>query len=940
MILVPTSRYSFLLIALFVGGLLPFGTTCLAQETTKIASLELISNKIDTFRRLKQGDSALHYARIGLPLAQELQEDSLAIKMHYALGNYENESLTTTLDHLDEAERLAVKYKDWNMLGRTYYSIADKFYSNDDDKNALRYFLKLDSFAEKKQYDKYMWAMAKVSISDILLKAYSEKDTIGFTQINRYLEDGLKISDSFNLDVPAAILLEKKANYHRIKGETNEALRYFQAALDTANKSNNYLRQSSIYNGLGNLYAEKGQLDDALAYYLQEIEAVEKWYVPVHKAVAHYRIGKFYASLSKPELGVKHLEIAQNILQNEPNVRLRQKYDIEDALATIYENKGHYKKAFEASQKSKELLSEMQHNINEANVTELEKKYQVHKKEQQIELLKIQKDLSEEQKANQRNFFLIITFIITSGVAILYVLSRNRKKTNRKLKELDKFKTKLFANISHEFRTPLTLILGPIERKLAMDEVSDTEKNELRLIQRNSNRLLELVDQLLDITKLESGNLTLRIAQNDLGVFLQQIVGSFRYKAEEKQLQFSPQISSIKNAWFDKDVVEKIVTNLVSNAFKYTPSGGKIVIDAKNKDGYLVLTIVNSGTILSEDKLSKIFERFYQEEPHTEGVGIGLALVKELCTLSHGHVIANTINGEEIQFTVSLPIERSFFKEAEVATNETHATSKNGTHSETDQKLMAKKEDKPILLIIDDEADIRKFIASIFEDEYSVKEASNGETGIELAIKLIPDLIISDVMMPILDGIAVCNTLKKNSITSHIPIILLTAKAGDTNEIEGLLTGADDYITKPFNSKKLQVRVEKLIELRRQLQERYTQEFEFDFPSAHTETTEQKFIQELHAIMNENIGDSNFKTEQLCTKMLMSRMQLHRKLKAISGMSTSEFLKLQRVKLASKLLKETDLSISEIGYEVGFSSPSYFNRCFKEVYHCSPKSYR
>ena len=383
------------------------------------------------------------------------------------------------------------------------------------------------------------------------------------------------------------------------------------------------------------------------------------------------------------------------------------------------------------------------------------------------------------------------------------------------------------------------------------------------------------------------------------------------------------------------------MTNLLSNAIKYTPEKGTVSFEANEQSGQIILTVLNNGNTLSDVDLPKLFERFYQSLHNSEGAGIGLALVKELAVLSHGNIIANTLNEDEIQFTVTLPIEQSYFSQNEVKFEEPLIIEKPN-------KLLAvkinnhqtlKNDELPLLLIIDDDADIRQFIASIFRDSYRIKEAKNGEQGINKAFKFIPDLIISDIMMPVTDGIEVCNRLKYDQRTSHIPIILLTARVGDQNEIIGLKTGADAYITKPFNSDKLKIRVENLIELRQQLQKRYQQEFEFQSNLEVRSTVEQQFLKQLHEVLDAHISDPKFKSDNFCDKMLMSRMQLHRKLKALTGLSTSEFIKSQRVKLAASLLKESDLTISEVAYEVGFNTPSYFSKCFKEVYHCTPNEY-
>lgn len=535
-------------------------------------------------------------------------------------------------------------------------------------------------------------------------------------------------------------------------------------------------------------------------------------------------------------------------------------------------------------------------------------------------------------------FFLILSYLVYSYLKwrwhIKMQLQIEHDETER-LKQLDSFKTKLYTNISHEFRTPLTLISGPIEKQLKNPKLSDTDKTELKLVQRNSKRLLNLVNQLLDLSKLETGNLTLSVSEDNLGLFLKQLVKGFQFKAEEKNIDFKYQIPAIPKAWFDKDVIEKIVTNLLGNAIKYAPKNGYVSFLVTSQEGELIITIINNGNTISNENISKLFQRYYQDNKSADGVGIGLSLVKELTVLCHGNIVAHTLNKDDIQFTVILPIARSFFDISEITKDTNNIFKPNKEENSSDKN--PKHENHPLMLIVEDDEDIRIFLNSIFRDGYNIIEAENGEKGIKTALKIIPDIIISDVMMPKTNGITLCNTLKEDQRTSHIPIILLTAKSGTTNEIEGLKTGADDYIEKPFNTEKLKIKVDNLINSRQKLQQRYSQNFELN--EIAVTNMEQEFFNKLKIVLDENITNSQFNSNDFSNKMLMSRMQLHRKLKALTGLTSTEFLRSERLKLAEKLLDSSDLTISEIAYQVGFNTPSYFIKCFKEKHNQTPSQY-
>lgn len=511
-------------------------------------------------------------------------------------------------------------------------------------------------------------------------------------------------------------------------------------------------------------------------------------------------------------------------------------------------------------------------------------------------------------------------------------LQFEHEETNR-LKKLDEFKTKLYTNISHEFRTPLTLISGPIDNQLAKPELSKIDKKELQLVKQNADRLVLLVDQMLDLSMIDSGQIKLKVSKGNISVLLKQIISAFQYKANQKKIKIKSNIQEIKQVWFDRDIIEKVTSNLLSNAVKYAPSESEIILDVTNQDEVLVLSIVNASNRVGKKDLSKLFQRFYQDNELSDGVGVGLALVRDLVTLSKGTIIANNIDDSMIQFTVTLPINKEAFSEEEIIES---AKSIEPKTEQKDSETLTK--DQPTLLIVEDESDIRSFIISNFKNDYQIIEANNGKSGIEKAHKHMPDLIISDVMMPIKDGIELCNELKHNEITSHIPIILLTAKVGDSNEIVGLKTGADAYVTKPFNSEKLKLRVENLIENRKQLQKHFSKDYNIT-PEFAITSTENDFLDRVKEVLEKHVTESDFTSEKFSEQLHISRTQLHRKLKAIFGMTTTEFIRAQRLKLSTELLKNSDATIAEIAYQVGFNSPSYFIKCFKEAYNTTPNEF-
>tara|TARA_R110002073_G_scaffold279026_1_gene442927 strand:- start:181977 stop:185999 length:4023 start_codon:yes stop_codon:yes gene_type:complete len=511
-----------------------------------------------------------------------------------------------------------------------------------------------------------------------------------------------------------------------------------------------------------------------------------------------------------------------------------------------------------------------------------------------------------------------------------------------RFKKLNDFKSKLYTDISHEFRTPLTLIAGPIDAKISEGNISDADFANFSMIKRNTNRLLSLVDQLLDLAKLDKGKLKLKIQRGDLDLFLHTIADSFDYKSELKKMDYKTVIDSIKNVWYDEDIMEKITTNLLSNAFKYSPDNGTCVFTAKQKEDVVIITVKNTVENLSKEDIDTMFIRFYQKDEYKDGAGIGLSLVSELVELYKGK-IAVQFEDNTINFEVILPINKLAFDKSNIV-KKSKKQSVNPELFETidiepEFEISTAYDELPLLLIVDDHAEVRKFIKSVLKHRYQVFEAENGKQGIKRALELVPDLIVSDIRMPICDGIEMTNILKADERTSHVPIVLLTAKVGEENELEGLQSGADDFITKPFKIKILETKIANLIETRKALRSRYSQELILKAKDIAITPTDEVFLTKVQQLLDENLADPEFNAVVFSKKVGMSRMQLHRKLLAYTGHTTSAFIRSQRLKQAIHILKTSDATINEVAYSVGFNTPSYFIKCFKEVYKKTPSEY-
>jgi len=515
-------------------------------------------------------------------------------------------------------------------------------------------------------------------------------------------------------------------------------------------------------------------------------------------------------------------------------------------------------------------------------------------------------------------------------------------------------KLRFFTNISHEIRTPLTLIIGPIEKLISKKVTNEEIPGHLKLIHRNAHQLDRLISQLLDFRKLESGNLKLNLTQSDIVSFVSEIVHSFDEFAHEKgiTLHFNTLKKNLVTI-FDPDKIEKILNNLLSNAFKFTGNGGTISInlslvfdydedefeEQQSEKQYVELTVKDTGQGIKSKNLDKIFVRFFQtgKENDNSGAGIGLALVKELVKLHKGNIFVTSKPGKGSKFTIRIPYE------ANLNSSQTESTeSIESTHENSNELITGEHTDllqSKIMLIVEDNPDVRFFIKSHFNSVYRILEAKNGQDGWEHALQTIPDIIISDIMMPDVDGYEFCKRIKKDERTSHIPILLITALHSKEHELKGLSYGADDYITKPFDLQVLQAKVENMLSVRESLKEKFTGTVILEPKNVIISSPDERFLQKAIEIVELNIADSDLDIEQFAVKVGVSRMQLYRKLHALTDMTVKEFIRHIRLKRATQLLVQKKMNISEIGFAVGFKDLSHFRKCFRREFGMSASEY-
>lgn len=525
------------------------------------------------------------------------------------------------------------------------------------------------------------------------------------------------------------------------------------------------------------------------------------------------------------------------------------------------------------------------------------------------------------------------------------------KRLNEEVIELTNSRLVFFTNISHELRTPLTLIADPVEMLLEDSGIKGKSRELLKTVQRNAIALQQLVSNILDFRKIQSGKMELKLVRFDIVEALKVWIGDFKLTAERKKIK----LHFIKDKFAgdniivaDKEKIARVVFNLLSNALKYTPAGGDIFVDIASEGDKLRVDVRDTGKGIDKDEANKVFERFFQAKGAASGTGIGLALVKSFVELHNGEVKVESELDKGSDFIVVIPrmqANGTVVIDDDAEDNQSFADESalqyiddGDKHKGRVQQVVSENTDKPTVLIIDDNNDIRQYERTLLQDNYFVLEASDGKEGIDVAKKEVPDLVICDVMMPVMDGLEFTEQLKTNTATSHIPVIMLTAKNLEEHRAEGYAHGADSYITKPFHSKVLLARVDNLLKQRNLLKSVYqsSKEAEQEVEASKLDDRDKQFVKQLNTIIQQNLSNSEFGVEDIGKEIGLSRVQLYRKVKAMTGSSVVDLLRKARLAKAKRLLESRSMSISEVAYDVGFSAPSYFTKCFKDEYNMLP----
>ncbi len=917
-------------------------------------------------------EEALERYREGLALAKKegLQNEEANFYNNMGLVFRRQGKLTEAHDVYSKSILILEEQNNRKTLATTYNNLALVYLDQENIPLALEYFQKSLGISEE--------------LNDVRRKG------LGYHNLGLLYEDQgdlekaldyLKRSEKLFIEMNnKRYLASTYSNIGIVNKDLNKldtALSYYEKALEVFFELEDEPSIAKAYINIGNIYKIRSDFNNGMYYYNKALPLIEKIDAKKDMSSLYFDIGSLYNKFDRHAEAKKWcdksyvLAIDYDYLEERKNAC--------ECLRDAHKGLNNLLLAYNYQEEFYTIADSLREVENIEEVTRLAMRFEfdkerladslVREEEKLINEIAYQEDLNAE-KARRNAFMIFGMGVMVLAAALLYRLYFIRR-TNKKLAEKNKIierekqraeeskrlKEQFFNNVSHEFRTPLTLILGPINRLLEKVKDKDTRKD-IRILQRNANRLHSMINELLDLYKLESGKLKLEAKKTDITQFVNRYIQSFESFAKEKNIKLVYKaLIGANRIYIDSVKIEKVLGNLLSNAFKFVDEGGQITVVVEEyalhgKPG-VKISVEDTGIGIPKEKMDNVFDRFYQVEDslsrNYQGTGIGLSLSKELVELHRGSIWVESQEGIGTTFSFFLPSGSSHLKPDEIIeesakTELTESTEEPepGEEALTETELVEhKKNGLPILLIVEDNPDMRAFIKEDFRNSFKVIEAGNGEEGLEKAINEIPDVIISDVMMPIMDGNKLCDRIKSDERTSHIPVVMLTARSSVEHRIEGLEKGADAYIAKPFDSRELQVTVRNLVAQRQKLREKFAASFKkgIMLEAAEVTSMDQQFMEKAVKVVEENISDHEFSVETFCGEIAMSRVQLHRKLKALTNQSTSKFVRTIRLKRSAELLSQQGANVTETAFKFGFNNMSYFAKCFQEEYGMTPSAY-
>ena len=919
---------------------------------------------------------AMQYAEQTLSLAEELKYKKGIGSAYNSMGviNHIKGDYINAFVFFKKELQLNLEIGNKRSLANSYNSLGNTYMYQGKYPEALENFLTaLKMKTEVGDKEGIAGCYTNIGIIYKHQANYPEALKNFFTSLEKFREIGNQKGIA-NASNNIGVIYYAQGNYPESLNMYGESLKIREAIGDKNG-------MSISYNNIGAVYYELGNYPEALKFHFNSLKLAEETRANRQIAMAYDDIGKVYIKQNKYNDAAQYL--TKSLALNREIGNLEGIATAYKSLTVLDSTQHNFKQSLEHYKHYITYRDSLVNKENTVKITQQQMQYEFDIKETELNFQKqlTNTELQKQQLINsqQQNIYLLALLAFLGVVGLLITRLRFAKKKQQwlqkeketeqleaeRLLELDKLKTNLYTTITHEFRTPLTLILGPVQKLLQKREAPKSEViAQLHMVEQNGKRLLHLVNQILDVQKLAAKQLAPQYEQGEIMAYLHYLVDSFQSLADRKNisLEFDAHPESLFMD-YDKDKLQKICSNLLANAMKFTPDGGSVKVKAQQRHEWLEITVIDSGIGIPKENLSKIFTMFYQVDNSTtrrqDGTGIGLTLVKELTELLGGEIKVSSEPGKGSVFQLKLPVR----SEAPISV---HSSPVNLFENSTVTNLSAEINDvvqaesdhnTPLILVIEDNQDVARYLGSCLEGAYRIEYAGNGREGKERALELIPDLVITDVMMPEADGFEVCRFLKEEPGTSHIPVIMLTALADVTDRIEGLRRGADAYLTKPFYEEELLITVEKLLKLRQILRKRYAdlsilessleQNSSTDVPAQPRIGTienfdlllEDDFMKRVIAAIQSHLDDSAFTVDQLNKVMGMSNTQLFRKLKALTDMSANQLIRHVRLTRAKELLLQSELTISEIAYQTGFTDPSYFTRIFSREVGVTPSDY-
>lgn len=727
--------------------------------------------------------------------------------------------------------------------------------------------------------------------------------------------------------------------------EYDSAYIYFKQSLSYNQQAKSDLGISLCYNHFGNLHEKKGELDEALANYHKAYDIMKGKSDHWHWLESCISMARVLLKLNNPALAQTYLSQARKTARDINSFEHLSAIHKLDYIYFLGQND--CQRALESYIQSQAYADSVKNEESINHLQNLRIKYEIEKNAQEIDLVK--KNFIEEQR-NKRIILtvsILILLMTCSAIAFLWYALRMRSKTNRTLRQVEQIRTGFFTNITHEFRTPLTVILGLVEQMRNNDVSKDETERYLNSIQRQGNNLLELVNQLLDMSKLMAKADRKQWYRGNIVAFIRMTLDSYREYACSQyiNLLFIPESNTIEMD-FIPEYFNKIMRNPLSNALKYTPANGIIRIEMKKDKSLLRLQVFNTGNEIPEEEIPRLFDTFYQGSNNEKqiGTGIGLPYTRQMVESMNGNIKVYNKKGEGVVFSVYIPLDQDSIERLpwSDATNVTEQIrGKNDLEKIQVKNNVAENSLSPSILIVEDNLDISFYISTLLKGKYHLNYASDGKEGIDKAKNYMPDLILTDLMMPGMDGYMLCHEIRQSEILNHIPIIIITAKSSDADRIRGLEEGADAYLIKPFNAEELLVRVEKLLEQRRQLRDKFSKALqEGSAQNVELSSRDRDFLNRLTSIIHSHLADKDLNADFIADKMCMSRTQLNRKIRSIADYTATTYILQIRMEKAKRLLASTEQAIGDIATTCGFEDTSYFTRVFKQMFNVTPSQYR